>query len=76
MNQGVGRDRARGLEVRRDGARGLEVGRDGARGLRVRRGGARGFGVGRDFLIRLAPSGEVSVGINFLALGILNINTR
>ena len=61
----VGRDGARGLEVGQDGARGLEVGRDVAHGLRVR----------RDLLICLEPSGEVSVGANYLALGIPNIDT-
>ena len=52
--------------VGRDGARTQEVGRDRACGLRV----------GQDLLIRLQPSGEVSVGANFLALGIPNIDTR
>jgi len=60
----VGRDRNRVLEVGRDEARGL--GRDGTRSLRV----------GRDLLIPLKPSREVSVGANFLALGIPNIDTR
>ena len=40
------------------------------------RGGARGLGVRRDFLIHLAPSREVSMGTDFLALGIPNIDTR
>ena len=33
-------------------------------------------GLGETSLICLAPSGEVSVGANFLALGIPNIDTR
>ena len=42
------------------------VGRDGARGLEVGRDRARDVGVGRDLIICLEPSGEVSVGANFL----------
>ena len=37
---------------------------------------ARGLGVRQDLLIRLEPSREVSVGIDSLALGIPNIDTR
>ena len=33
-------------------------------------------GFGRDLLIRLEPFGEISVGANFLTLGIPNIDTR
>ena len=73
---GVGRDGARTREVGRDEARAQGVGRDGARTQGVGRDGARSLGVGRDLLIRLAPSGKVSVGANFLALGIPNIDTR
>jgi len=43
---------------------------------RVGRGGARDLGVGRDLLIRLKPSGGVSVCAYSLALGIPNIDTR
>ena len=80
----VRRDGTRVLEVGRDGARDLGrdvnrvlgVRRDGARTQGVGQDGARGLGVGRDLLIRLELSGEVSVGANFLALGIPNIDTR
>ena len=72
--RGLGRDETRVLGVGRDRARGL--GRDGTRVLCVRRDGARTQGVGRDLLIRLEPSGEVSVGTNFFALGTPNIDTR
>ena len=57
----------------RDGARTQEVGRDGARGLGR---DPRGLEIGRDFLIRLALSREVSVDANSLALGIPHIDTR
>ena len=70
----VGRDEARDLG--RDGARTQGVRRDGVRGLEVGRDGARDVGVGRDLLIRLEPSEEVSVYANFLALGIHSIDTR
>jgi len=72
----VRRDKTHVLGVGRDGARTQGVGRDGARGLEVGRDGVRGLGVERDLLIRLEPSGEVSVGTNFLVLGIPNIDTR
>ena len=69
----VGRDRTHVLEVGRDGARDLGrdenyvlgVERDRARTQGVGRDGARDLGVGSDLLIRLEPSGEVSVGANF-----------
>ena len=61
------------VPVERDRVRGLGVGRGGARGLGR---DPRGLGVGRDLLICLAPPEEVSVGANFLALGIPNIATR
>ena len=72
----VGRDGNRVLGVGRDGARTQGVWRDGARGLMVGRDGACGLGVGRDLLIHLEAFGEVSVGANFLTLGIPNIDTR
>ena len=62
--------------VGRDGTRILRVGRDGTRTQGVKRDGARGLRVGRDILIRLEPSGGVSVGANLLALGIPNNDTR
>ena len=49
-----------------NGHRTQGVGRDGARGLEIGRDRARDLGVGRDLLIRLKPSGKVSVGANFL----------
>ena len=73
--RGLGGDGTHVFGVGRDGARTQEVGRDRARGLEVGRDRARGLGVRRDLLIRLEPSKEVSVGANFLALGIPDIDT-
>ena len=61
----LGRDGTRVLRVGRDGACTQGVGREEARRLEVGRDGARGLGVGRDLLIRLEPSGKISVGANF-----------
>ena len=52
-----------------------DLGRD-PRSLGVGRDGNYVLGVGRDMLIRLALSGEVSVDANSLTLGIPNIDTR
>jgi len=71
---GVGRDGARVLGVERDGARTRGVGQDRTRDLG--RDGVRGLRVARDLLIRLEPSGGVSVDANLLALGIPNNDTR
>ena len=54
---------------------GVNNGRDRAHCLEVGRDGARGLGVRQDLLIHLAPSREVTVGANFLALGIPDIDT-
>ena len=53
----------------------MTLGLDGAAGWLAPEPRAGGLGVGRDLLIHLAPSREVSVGANLLALGIPNIDT-